>query len=187
MTWSVGASFTPQFLPDFNATVDYYHIAITNEITTIPGAALFDGCLDTGNPAFCSQIVRNPVTGALHGATVAGGGYILQTDINAGASLVSGVDVGANYHYALGAWGQLKASFNGTFVQHDTTTPYPGSGSYDCAGLFGSNCSNGINPKWRHTMRVTWATPWRTDISAFWRFIGHTSLDNNQPNPLLFG
>jgi outer membrane receptor protein involved in Fe transport len=29
--------------------------------------------------------------------------------------------------------------------------------------------------------------PWRTEISAFWRFIGHSSLDNNQPNPLLFG
>ncbi len=36
-------------------------------------------------------------------------------------------------------------------------------------------------------MRVTWDTPWRVDLSAFWRFIGHTSLDNNQSNPLLFG
>jgi iron complex outermembrane recepter protein len=187
MTWSLGASFTPQFLPDFTATVDYYHIAITNEITTIPGAALFDGCLNTGDPAFCSQIVRNPVTGALHGATVAGGGYILQTSINAGASLVSGVDLGASYHYSLGRWGQLKTAFNGTFVQHDELTPYPGSGTYDCAGLFGANCNNGINPKWRHTLRVSWETPWRTEISALWRFIGHTSLDNNNPNPLLFG
>jgi iron complex outermembrane recepter protein len=187
MTWSLGTSFTPQFLPDFTATIDYYHIAITNEITVIPGAALFNGCLNTGDPAFCSQIVRNPVTGALHGATVAGGGYILQTSINAGASLVSGVDVGASYRYTLGRWGMLKANLNGTFVQHTTVTPYPGSGTYDCVGLFGANCSNGINPKWRHTLRVSWETPWRTEISALWRFIGHTSLDNNNPNPLLFG
>jgi iron complex outermembrane receptor protein len=187
MTWSVGASFTPQFLPDFNATIDYYHIAISDEITTIPGAALFTGCEATGDPTFCSQIVRNPVTGSLHGATVAGGGYILQTNINAGARLVAGVDLGANYRYSLGSWGMLKTSFTGTFVQHNRVTPYPGSGSYDCAGLFGANCFNGINPKWRHTMRVTWEMPWRTDISAFWRFIGHTSLDNNQSNSLLFG
>jgi iron complex outermembrane recepter protein len=187
MTWSVGASFTPQFLPNFSATVDYYHIAITNEITVIPGATLFNDCLNTGDPTFCSQIVRNPTTGALHGATVAGGGYILQTSVNAGAALVSGVDLGLNYRYELNHWGMLKANFNGTFVQHNITTPYPGSGSYDCAGLFGANCNNGINPKYRQTMRITWETPWRTDISAFWRFIGHTSFDNNQPNPLLFG
>jgi outer membrane receptor protein involved in Fe transport len=186
MTWSIGASFTPQFLPDFNATLDYYHIAISGEIGTIPGAIIFNNCLNTGDPTYCSQIVRNPVTGALHGATVAGGGYILQTNINAGSSLVSGIDVGMNYHYSLGQWGRLMASFNGTYVQHTTVTPFPGSGTYDCAGLFGVNCGNGVNPRWRHTLRVGWEMPWRTEISAFWRFIGPTTYDNNNINPLLF-
>jgi iron complex outermembrane receptor protein len=187
MTWSLGASFTPQFLPDFTATIDYYHIAISGEIGVIPGNIIFNNCLNTGNPAYCSQITRNPVTGALHGATVAGGGYILQTSINAGASLVSGIDLGANYHYSLKGWGTLLAAFNGTYVEHNTITPYPGSGTYDCAGLFGVNCNNGVNPHWRHTLRVGWDMPWRTEISAFWRFIGPSSFDNNDSNPLLAG
>jgi outer membrane receptor protein involved in Fe transport len=187
VTWSLGASFTPTFLPNFSATIDYFHIAITNEIGTIPGNVIFNNCLNTGNPAYCSQIVRNPITGALHGATVAGGGYILQTNINAGATLVSGIDLGANYRYPIDRWGTLVASLNGTWQQHNQLTPYPGAPTYDCAGLFGANCNNGVNPKWRHTMRVSWQTPWLVDISALWRYIGSSTFDNNSSNPILAG
>jgi outer membrane receptor protein involved in Fe transport len=187
VTWSLGASFTPTFLPNFSATIDYYHIAITNEITTLPGAVVFNNCLTTANPVYCSQIVRNPVTGALHGATVAGGGYILQTNINAGATLVSGIDMGANYHYSIDHWGTVAASLNGTWQQHNELTPYPGAPTFECAGLFGVNCNNGVNPHWRHTMRLTWESPFKTDLSAMWRFIGSSTFDNNSQNPLLFG
>jgi iron complex outermembrane receptor protein len=187
VTWSAGLSFTPEYVPGLSATVDYYHIRLTGQIGTLPGNIVFNNCLDTGNPEFCSQIVRNSVTGALHGATVAGGGYILQTSINTGATLVSGIDLTTNYRLPLGDFGTFLYSFNGTWVQHNTITPYEGSGTYDCAGLFGANCLNGINPKWRHTMRFTWATPWKVDLSAFWRFIGPSSFDNNSTNPLLAG
>jgi iron complex outermembrane recepter protein len=187
VTWSAGLSFTPTFLQNFTASVDYYHISITDEITTLPGTIIFNDCLNTGNPEFCSQIVRNPVTGALHGASVAGGGYILQTNVNAGASLVSGIDITSNYRLPLNGYGTFLTNFNGTWVQHNTITPYLGSGTYDCAGLFGANCNRGVNPKWRHTWRFTWETPWKFDLSAFWRFIGPSSFDNNSTNPLLAG
>jgi outer membrane receptor protein involved in Fe transport len=36
-------------------------------------------------------------------------------------------------------------------------------------------------------MRVGWETPWRLELSALWRYIGGTSFDNNNSNPLLFG
>lgn len=187
VTWSAGLSFTPSFLPNFVTTIDYYHISITGEITTLPGAYVFSDCLANGDAATCSQVVRNPITGALHGATVAGGGYILQTSINAGASLVSGVDLGMNYKYQFDHLGTLSANLVGTYVQHNITTPYPGAQSYDCAHLFGANCNNAINPVWRHTMRVSWETPWKVGLSAYWRFIGPTSYDNNSTNPALAG
>ena len=186
-TWSIGASITPAALPGLFATLDYYHIAISGEVTQISPAYLFGQCLATGNPQDCSLIVRTS-DGALHGASVAGGGYILQTDVNAGAALVSGIDFGLNYKYALGAgWGQLFTTFNGAWLQHDITTPFPGSGSYDCAGLFGATCQIGTHPRWRHQMRVTWDTPWIVSLSAQWRFIGGASLDNNSSNPVLHG
>jgi iron complex outermembrane recepter protein len=189
VTWSLGLTFTPVALPGFNASIDYYHIRLENEIGNYPFATIFNGCLLDGNPIYCSQIVRNKQTGALTGATVEGGGYILQKDFNLGLSIVSGFDVIMNYRYNLPTgWGSISSALNGAYLLHDTTMPYPGSGSYDCAGLFGSSCENGsVNPHWRHNLRLTWETPWNVLLSAQWRFIGPTSFDNNSTNPLLAG
>jgi outer membrane receptor protein involved in Fe transport len=186
-TYSIGLTFTPTFIPNFFASIDYWHIAQFGLVGVIPANVILSQCIQTGAPAYCSQIVRNPVTGALTGATVAGGGYILQTDINTGTGLTSGIDVAMNYRYDLGRFGSLVSIFNGTYLQHSISTPFPGSGSYDCAGLFGASCNNNsVNPRWRHTLRVNWETPWsHLLISANWRFIGATSFDNNSSNPLL--
>jgi iron complex outermembrane recepter protein len=73
-----------------------------------------------------------------------GGGYFLQKDYNLGLTIVSGIDLQGNYRYPLPAgWGSLSANLNGAYLLHDMVTPYPGSGSYDCAGVFGSSCQNG--------------------------------------------
>ena len=92
-----------------------------------------------------------------------------------------------NYRHDLpGNWGGISASLNGAYLWHNTTTPFPGSGSFDCAGLFGSTCNNGsVNPRWRHNLRVSWETPFNVLLSAQWRFIGPTTFDNNSSNPLL--
>lgn len=185
-TWSLGLSLTPTALPNFSATVDYYHILLKDQIGNYPFAAILNGCLDAGNPTYCSQIVRT-AQGSLVGATVAGGGYFLQREYNLGVSLVSGFDVSMNYRYGLpGHWGALTAYLNGAYLWHDTTTPYPGASSFDCAGLFGATCDNGsVNPRWRHVMRVSWETPLHVLLSAQWRFIGPTTFDNNSTNPTL--
>jgi outer membrane receptor protein involved in Fe transport len=187
-TWSLGLSLTPTAVPNFAATVDYYHISVKQEVSTIPQQVILSSCLAAGSPIYCSQIVRSS-TGALTGSSVASGGYILQTSINTGTALLSGVDLQTNYHYALpNTWGTLAATFSGSWIQHNTTTPYPGARPYDCAGLFGNTCNNsGVDPKWRHNLRLSWDTPWNLLLSANWRFIGKTSFDNNDSNPQLFG
>jgi outer membrane receptor protein involved in Fe transport len=187
-TWSLGLSITPVEWPGFNASIDYFHIELDNQVNNYPFAVIFNGCALQNNPLYCSQIVRTP-QGALTGATVAGGGYILQKDFNVGVSIVSGIDLQLNFRHALpNGWGSLTTALNGSYLQHQTTTPYPGSASYDCAGLFGSTCNNGsVNPHWRHNLRLTWDTPWKVLLSAQWRFIGPTSFDNNSTNPLLQG
>ncbi|HEY3785236.1 MAG TPA: TonB-dependent receptor [Steroidobacteraceae bacterium] len=188
-TWSLGLTLTPTALPGFTASVDYYHIKLENQVGTYPFPAIFNGCLVADNPVYCSQIVRTP-QGSLVGATVAGGGYFLQKDFNLGLSIVSGFDLQSNYRYALpGTWGSLSASLNGTYLWHQTETPYPGAPSFDCAGLFGSTCTSitegSVNPRWRHNLRVTWETPLDVLLSAQWRFISSTTFDNNSGNPTL--
>ena len=188
-TWSLGLTLTPTALPGFSASVDYYHIKLEDEIGTYPFAVILNGCLVNDNPIYCSQIVRTPA-GSLAGATVQGGGYFLQQDYNLGLTIISGFDVGMNYRHAL-PWGSLSTTLNGAYLWHSTETPYPGSGSFDCAGLFGSTCNSttqgSVNPRWRHTLRVTWETPLDLLLSAQWRFIGPTTFDNNSTNPLLQG
>jgi len=187
-TWSLGFTLTPVELPGLTASIDYYHIRLEDQIGNYPLAVIFNGCLVNDNPLYCSQITRTPA-GALTGASVASGGYIAQKDFNLGLTILSGIDVSINYRFTAPAgWGTLSAALNGAYLLHDTTAPYPGSGSYDCAGLFGNTCENGtVNPHWRHNLRLTWDTPWNFLASVQWRFIGPTSFDNNSTNPLLAG
>jgi len=187
-TWSLGLTFTPTALPEFNASVDYYHIRLEDKIGDYPFAVIFNGCLNDNNPLYCSQIVRTPL-GGLQGASPQSGGYIIQKFYNLGLEIVSGIDLQMNYSLQLPRnMGSFKAALNGTYLLHNTNSPYPGAPSYDCAGLFGSSCFDGtVNPHWRHNLRLTWDTPWNFDFSMQWRFIGPSSFDNNSTNPLLAG
>jgi outer membrane receptor protein involved in Fe transport len=185
-TWSLGFSLTPTALPNFTGSVDYYHISLTNGIGTIPATIILNQCLATGNPIYCSQIVRT-AAGNLSGATIASGGYIFQTNVNTGAAVVSGIDLQSNYRWQLpNGWGALTAALSGSWTHRNSVSPYPGAQSYNCAGLFGNTCLNGsVDPTWRHNLRLNWETPWHVLLSAQWRFIGHSSFDNNSSQPLL--
>ena len=183
-SYTLGFNITPTSLPNFTASVDYYHINLKDEIGEYPASILLNQCLATGLPQYCSQIVRSPTTGGLTGATVAGGGYIIQTNVNIGAELVSGFDLQANYKLPLDGFGTLLFSLSGTYLLHNYTTPSPQSLTYDCSGLFGSTCET-LNPKWRQNLRVTWSTPWEVEVSALWRYLGKVSLDNNSYYPSL--
>jgi iron complex outermembrane recepter protein len=183
-SWTAGLTFTPERLPGLTGSIDYFHIAIDGEVSTIPAAVIMSKCLADSNPLYCSQIVRNPASGSLTGATIAGGGYFIQTNVNVGAALVSGVDVQANYKLPLGHLGDLGFTLNGSYLQHFEGTPLPGEHTYDCAGLFGFTCQT-VNPRWRHIFRATWLTRWNVDLAATWRYIGTVSNDNNDDDPTL--
>ena len=43
------------------------------------------------------------------------------------------------------------------------------------------------DPRWRHKFRVTWATPWKVDLSLQWRYIAQVKADVNSSNPVLNG
>ncbi len=184
---SFGVTLTPTSIPNLTGSIDFWRIKLKDEVGAIPPGLLLQGCLSTGDPFFCGKIVRNPADGGLTGNTVAGGGYIVQTALNIGAVKTDGIDIQAAYKLPLGGRaGTLQFAMNGALLLSNETTPYPGSPSYDCAGLYGSLCAT-VNPRWRHVVRTTWVTPWDVDVTLNWRYIGPVSLDNNSGNPLLFG
>jgi iron complex outermembrane receptor protein len=183
-TYTFGVNFAPSQVPGLTGSIDYFHIAITDEVTTIPASVIINNCANTGDPLYCSQVVRAR-NGALNGTSIANGGYIIQTNINAGAALVSGIDVQLGYKFELPPkWGSLNFDLNGSYLQHADSTPLPGQHTYDCAGLFGKTCQT-INPRWHHIFRTTWNTVWDVSGSLTWRYIGKVGQDNNDPDPSL--
>jgi len=80
-TYSVGLTLKPGALSTFTGSIDYYHIEIKNEVGTISPTLVLNNCLNTGSPFYCQQVIRT-AQGGLTGATVASGGYIVQTNIN---------------------------------------------------------------------------------------------------------
>jgi iron complex outermembrane receptor protein len=184
-TYTVGINFQPSFLPKLTASLDYFHIKITDEVNVLPAANILSGCANTGNPIDCSQIVRSPQTGTLNGANIATGGYIVQTNVNLGAVLVSGIDLQLGYGQDLPpGFGNLHFDLNGSWLQHNITTPVPGGPSYDCVGLFGFTCQT-VNPRWHHLFRTTWNMPWDVSAALTWRYIGAVRQDADTGNPLM--
>jgi iron complex outermembrane receptor protein len=184
-TYTVGINFSPSFLPKFTASIDYFHIAISNEVNVVPFSNILSGCANTGNPALCSAVVRSPANGGLQGSSLATGGYIVQTDVNLGSALASGIDLQLAYQQELPpGFGNLQFDLNGSWLQHMSTTVIPGGPSYDCAGLFGATCQT-TNPRWHHIFRTTWNTPWDVSAALTWRYIGGVTQDADTGNPLL--
>ena len=189
-TFTVGFTTRPRWVNGLTASVDYFHIDLKNGIGAIPLGVILQRCLQTGDPAFCSQVVRNPVNGTLFGTSAAAGGYINGASVNVGSGVTSGVDVQLAYalpleSWGIDKWGSISFDLTGSYLLKSTTVPLPGDPAYDCAGLFGPQCASTVNPRWRHTLRVNWATPWHDILlSAAWRYIGESKyeVDTNEPS-----
>ncbi len=185
-TYTVGAVLRPRFVPGLSVTIDYFDIKITNPIQQIGAGTIVSQCLNSG--VFCNLIHRDQTgatpTGALYGLTT-NNGYVIDINQNTGHVTTSGIDFGASYRFHLDGLGPklgtLDLNFNGTYTQKYETAPFTGSGTYDCAGLYGPVCGE-PQSKWKHEMRVTWNTPWNLGVSVNWRYLSGVNLDLNQSN-----
>jgi outer membrane receptor protein involved in Fe transport len=186
-SYTVGFNITPQALPSFTASVDYYNIKLENQVGVIAPNVALNTCLDTGDPIYCALIVRGHTNGGLVGNNIAGGGYIVQKNLNVAKAKIDGIDLQAAYLLHLGeSAGSLSFAMNGAYLLSTETTPLPGAHTYDCASLYGSTCQT-VNPRWRHNLRTTYQTPWNFDVALTWRYVGPVWLDNNDSDPTLQG
>ena len=183
-TYSIGLTITPEVLPQFSASIDYFHIKIEDGIGTLPAGVILNGCPTSGDPVFCSQLLRQPVTFGLNGASVENGGYIVQTNQNIAEQIFSGIDIQLGYGLELATLGSVNFELAGSYMLKNETTSYPGATSYDCTGLFGLTCQT-VNPEWRHVLRTTWNMPWNASAALTWRYMDPVKQDNNQSNPVL--
>lgn len=187
-TFTVGFTAQPRWVPGLTLGVDYYHVKLSDLIGAIPLAIILDRCLTTGDQTFCSQVIRNPANGTLFGTSAAAGGFINGTNVNVASGVNSGVDVQGSYalplsDWGVDDWGKVSFDFVGSYLLKNTTVPLPGDKSYDCAGLFGEDCTS-MFPKWRHTLRANWTMPWvDATLSVAWRYIGETKYEDDTAEP----
>ena len=177
-TFTIGAVWTPSFVPRFNISVDYFDIQIDQAIQTLGAQNTLNLCYNQGDAAACSRINRNPGNGSLW----IGDGSVQDLNINIGGFQTSGIDVNSNYSIDLEDWGapsygSLAFSFVGTWLNELVTDTGAGQSDsvYDCTGFYANQC--GVpNPEWRHRARVTWVSPWDLDISGTWRHYGEVEI-----------
>jgi iron complex outermembrane receptor protein len=179
-TTDVGFVFTPTFLPNFNATIDYTDIKISNLVNSYGPNTIQQNCILTGSPTWCSLIHRDPA-GTLWASQ---SGYTIDPIINEGGLEYKGVDLGLAYRFDLGGFGRLRTRVDGTWLKSLVYSPGAGK-SYDCAARFGPSCFP-VTPTWRHRMTLDWDTPLSgLSAGATWRFFGqatNTLLDPNTPD-----
>jgi len=184
-SYGFGATFQPEFLPGFSASVDYYNIKVKGAITTPSPTDAINACFGSltaasaSNPA-CTIIRRNPTTGGLDGDPSTTPGLFLALS-NLGYLKTDGIDVYMNYNHDLG-WGNLALAVTGNWTNSSVFQASPTSPARDCVGLFSVNCAS-IQPKFQWSVRPT-LTVHDVDLSVLWRHIDGVEYEfANDPDP----
>jgi outer membrane receptor protein involved in Fe transport len=133
-------------------TLDYWHVQIDHEITSLQVATILSQCYEGGVDSFCQQIVRDPVTHEIS--------HIIDITQNVGGLTTSGLDFSAAYQYRNSA-GSFRHAIEGTYLfkyNLDTGTVDPntmkeqilhGRGFYDL----------GVNPDLKFNVFTLWSHP----------------------------
>jgi outer membrane receptor protein involved in Fe transport len=179
-TYTFGFVVSPSAIPALTASFDFYDIKIRNTIESLQSSTIINDCGATGLASLCDLIHRGGGTGSLWFNS---SDYVNTDEENIGTITTRGVDVAGHYGIGIGSYGKLGFNFSGTEVINYDTQPLPGiSGSYNCAGYFGTICQS-PTPRWRHNLTTDWATPWSgLDVSLRWRYIGGVSTDRSSQN-----
>lgn len=159
-TYSLGAAFTPTFLPRFSLTVDWFEIKVKDAIAAQTAAQILNACAN--RQVFCDLINR------------ASSGEILrlnQAVVNLSRIEVSGVDATARYGFGTG-FGRFEAAVDVSYLdKFKTFIPQPdGTVSVDeRAGR--SDQPRSTFPRWKGQASLRY---FLDDFSAGWktRYIG---------------
>ncbi|HVW74300.1 MAG TPA: TonB-dependent receptor [Rhizomicrobium sp.] len=107
-----GVVFTPSWIPNLTASVDYFHIKIDNAIGSVNGlnTTIYQDCQATGAPQFCGLVVR---PGA-YNSTAPSNFPTLVYNVSQNVALqeVEGFNAEVNYANDLSSWTNLSGQVN---------------------------------------------------------------------------
>ena len=179
-TITIGAVFAPAHT-GLHVTVDYYHIKITDYITSFSSQGTSDNCFVKNISSFCSLFVRNSINGQLSGGVTVG---VVESLINIASLTTSGIDVTADYRIRLTHNSSLTFNMAGTYVD---SWVFNAGGPIQCAGRYGNACSffeggagNSGNPipHWKHIASLTYQVG-KFSLYGAWRYMGAVTEDSS--------
>jgi outer membrane receptor protein involved in Fe transport len=130
-TYSAGIVLTPEFLPGFNASFDWYRIRLHNAITSVKGKDFTTQQLcesSGGTSIYCSMYVRGyPFSNRTPGEYPVGNypTMIYERVLNSALSEIEGFDFEANYAFSW--YGEWTARFLANYQPVDQTQAWPGA------------------------------------------------------------
>lgn len=124
-SWTIGAVWQPEEVPvlsNFDFTVDYYRIDISDAIVQTDRNFILASCYGGGNTSFCDFVTRRP---AAVGANSAGSIEFLDAGVtNSGGEFAEGVDLTVAYAQSIGA-GRFNARLSYTHLLDHYVIPLP--------------------------------------------------------------
>ena len=169
-TFTAGIVWTPElsFFDYTTLSIDYYDIEITDTIGEFSAQEILDACYVAGQAGECAKIDR--VAGDL---TISGAG-INRLTTNLNFDQAEGVDVGFNFGFDIGKYGNLD--FSGNITKYLTQESQSSSlvPVIDCKGYYGTSCDPLSDIRW--TQRTSWNWDAFT-LSLLWRHIGSVDIE----------
>lgn len=183
-TWTIGAVYTPNYLPGFVLSVDWYRINLKNAINTVGAQTVINQCYDDPNGInnpFCAAIFRNPngtfkgQSNVLHGGNTVNfdttGQSFIQGPFNYARQLTSGVDIDAMYTHKFGAdWRLNVRAIVSWLAQRNVYTSIT-----DPTRLTQEKLTLG-NPEWNGQLNMTLGYK-GFDLLYSFRYIGKQTLN----------
>ncbi len=167
-TLTLGAVYTPTFVPGLSVSVDYYDIKIKDAIGTLTGQQTLDQAF-AGN-TIAQSLIQRDAAGNLTG--------LLAYPINLSELQTNGVDIEASYRVPLASMFETDATLSlRTVVSYvgKLATTTPGSPSIDRAGEVGISA----NPHWRFNAQADFNKGGFSFFNQV-RFIGGGRYDNTR-------
>lgn len=163
-TTTLGFTYQPAYLEDFQIAIDYFDITITDAISAFSEERILEECYATGitlgdENAFCDAITRDS-EGQLN--------QVIQRSYNIDEVSTRGIDYALAYRYKLENYGRLKFKMDWTHLLEysSTSTGNEGTIKTDFVGFddsFKESASASLSWSYEN-FRITWRTKYLSSI-----------------------
>lgn len=155
-TYTIGFAWSPDFLPGFSITADYWDVDLQDPITSVAAGNIIAACVIGGDLAQCNNINRLP-NGDIQS--------VVALNTNFGNESASGIDLGLNYSLNTG-FGVFDSRLLVTWLEKRESVGFAQDADgnlvitpVDAAGRFEqrNGLSRGVYPEWKGNFNVDWS------------------------------